>query len=79
MLPWMLALIAAGFLFVLYPFFFNNDSSVAKGHEQAKIAEKDNVRLFQEQQEQFQQQLDLGDIDTLQFKRLTRTDPDLGA
>jgi len=70
MLPWMLALIAAGFLFVLYPFFFNNDSSVSKGHEQAKIAEKDNVRLFQEQQEQFQQQLDLGDIDTPQFKRL---------
>ncbi|MDB9734394.1 c-type cytochrome biogenesis protein CcmI [Porticoccaceae bacterium] len=70
MLSWILALIAIGFLFVLYPFVFNKDSSIAKSQEQAKIAEKDNVRLFKEQQEQFQRQLDVGDIDAQQFKRL---------
>ena len=70
MLSWILGLIAIGFLFVLYPFVFNKDSSIAKGKEQSKIAEKDNVRLFKEQQEQFQRQLDVGDIDAQQFKRL---------
>ena len=70
MLSWILGLIAIGFLFVLYPFVFNKDSSIAKGKEQSKIAEKDNVRLFKEQQEQFQRQLDLGDINAQQFKRL---------
>ena len=31
MLTWMLTLIAVAFLFVLYPFVFNDDSSVNKG------------------------------------------------
>ena len=53
MLPWMLILIAFAFLFVFYPFVFSDISSTSKGQEQAKIAEKDNVRLFKEQQEQF--------------------------
>ena len=70
MLTWMLTLIAVAFLFVLYPFVFNDDSSVNKGQEQGKIAEKDNVRLFKEQQGQFQRQLDVGDIDAQQFARL---------
>jgi|TARA_B110000444_G_scaffold193635_1_gene183789 cytochrome c-type biogenesis protein CcmH len=70
MLPWMLILIAFAFLFVFYPFVFSDISSTSKGQEQAKIAEKDNVRLFKEQQEQFQQQLDIGDIDSQQFERL---------
>ena len=70
MLSWILGLIAIGFLFVLYPFVFNKDSSIAKGKEQSKIAEKDNIRRFKEQLEQFQRQFDGGDIDAQQFKRL---------
>lgn len=70
MLTWMFTLIAVAFLFVVYPFVFNNDASITKGKEQDKIAEKDNVRLFKEQQEQFQRQLDVGDIDSQQFQSL---------
>lgn len=66
MLTILLLLVAAA-VFVLYPFVVRHDG---EAEDAALTRQQANVRLFKEQQIQFEQQLDRQEIDTAEYQRL---------